>query len=858
MSASSRARRVLWVLLHFVCPLLFFTNLTRNPYISQIALLNVSLAALGCLWAWEQSGRPEGWRLPRTAVWAPLALFVAVWGLSWAVSYGRLPAFFRPSMAAEGARNGLFLLMNAVLVFVLAASHAAEETPGDDEVSLGPWIAFIAAWGLLWTAYPSLRTRPGARPEELWSQIWDPYGALLWALGVGGAAWLTRRGRAVDYLHLAFGVGFLSAVYGVLQYFNVEVVWPQVLNPYGGRAVSTFGNPNFLSSYIVVLMPAALGLFILERAPGRRAAYGVLFVALHSALLATLTRSSWVGALVACAALFASGRVRERLREDPKPVGLVFAAALALALLWPSSTVKGGYAPGVIGRITEMKVLAEPGTARYSPLHQRLLIWSCAWLMGADSPLLGKGGGLFELFYPYYQGVMLHADGFWQGLRTHANNSHNELLETWAQTGLLGVGALLWLWVAYFAAAWRWTRERRGDDVLWVALAAGALGVLADNLLNVSLHFAVPAFLFWWAAGTAAGRAARGWSLSWTAPVPARRALALALAALFAGAAWTHARVWAREARYFSGFKLVRHGNLPAALKELERSRAWGPREVNALYELGNAYARAGRPADATGAYRAALDANAGYDEIFFNLATVYNGQLGRRADALDFYRTAWALNPLSNEILNGLSAYYLAEPARWAGPARRMLEHAVRQFPNNPNHWNNLGYLLTLEKSWEDAEKAYAQALVLSPELQLAEQNLAALSRQSGRRPHPLLGSLAQLRALEQAVTRRDWGDGTLRLAAELSRRHPGLAKARFIHGTLLLTRSRFAEAAPELEAAAKADALGAAPRINLAGAYLGLGRREDGVAQLRAALALDPGNAQARAQLQALGVLH
>lgn len=856
MNPQSRARRFLWVVLHFVCPLLFFTNLTRNPYISQIALLNLAVLALGALWAAEESGRPGGWRVPRTPLWGPWALFLAAWGLSWLWSYRTLPEFFQPSMRAEGARGSLFLLVNAALVFVVSAAYAATEERGDDEVALGPWIGFLAVWGLLWLAYPSLRARPGGRPEQLWAQVWDPYGAFVWAAGLAGAAWLTRRGRVVDYLHLAFGVGFLSSVYGVLQYFNFEVVWPQVLNPYGGRAVSTFGNPNFLSSYIVVLMPAALGLFVVERRPGRRFAYGALFIALHSALLATLTRSSWLGAAVACAALFFSGRARRRLREDPKAVGLVFGVALALALAWPSSTVKGGYAPGVIGRITEMKVLADSAQVRYSPLHQRFLIWTCAWLMGSDAPLIGKGGGLFELFYPFYQGHLLHLDPFWHQLRTHANNSHNELLETYAQTGLLGLGAFLWTWAAFFAAAWKWSRERRGDDVVWLGLAAGVAGMLADNLLNVSLHFAVPAFLFWWAAGTALGRGAAAAPWEWKAPVPARRLAALVLCAAALGAGWTWVRVWNREARYFSGFKLIRNGNLPAAIKELERSRSWGPREVNALYELGNAYARSGRPADAVGAYREALDANAGYDEIYFNAATVYNAHLKRTEDAARFYRTAWSLNPLSPEIYNALSAFYLSDPARWRAPARELLETAVRVFPNNPNHWNNLGYLLTLDKDWEGAEKAYARALMLSPELALAEQNLSALARQSGRRRHPLLDALPRLRALEQAVGRKDWSDRTLALAAALTRELPDMPKPRFIHGTLLLARGRLAEAAAELEKVASLDALGAAPRLNLAGAYLGLGRREEGIAMLRAALAVEPANAQARAQLQALGV--
>ena len=45
--------------------------------------------------------------------------------------------------------------------------------------------------------------------------------------------------------------------------------------------------------------------------------------------------------------------------------------------------------------------------------------------------------------------------------------------------------------------------------VLAVAVLAGCAGVLVDNLINVSLHFAVPAFIFWWLAGAAVGRGAR-------------------------------------------------------------------------------------------------------------------------------------------------------------------------------------------------------------------------------------------------------------------------------------------------------------------------------------------------------------
>ncbi|PMZ24092.1 hypothetical protein C1Y05_30665, partial [Pseudomonas sp. FW306-02-F04-BA] len=82
-------------------------------------------------------------------------------------------------------------------------------------------------------------------------------------------------------------------------------------------------------------------------------------------------------------------------------------------------------------------------------------------------------------------------------------------LEIFSQTGLIGLGAYLAFWAAFFAAAWKWAKTRLGEDPLWTGAVAGCAGALVDNLLNVSIHFAVPAFLFWWLAGLALGKGAR-------------------------------------------------------------------------------------------------------------------------------------------------------------------------------------------------------------------------------------------------------------------------------------------------------------------------------------------------------------
>ena len=846
-----QTQRFCLVVCFFVCPLLFFTNLTRNPYIAQISLLSIGLlfaAAAACL----EAGRDGS--LPRTPLDLPLAAWTGVCALSWVVAYAGHAPFFRPSMRSEGARSFLFLLVNVLLPFYLAAACVGRAPEGEDEkISLVTWVVFVLVWGLLWTAFPQMRG-PGAAATDFWGHFWDGYGALLWAGGVATACWLCRRGRWIDYLHLVLAAGFLASVYGVCQYFNLEFIWPSALNPYGGRSVSTFGNPNFMSSFNVILLPFAVVLYLRSRG-ATRLAYAAAALALEAALLCSLTRSSWIGLIVALAVLALSPEARRMAREDPRPNGLFAGAAVLMALVWPQSAISGGYASSVLGRVIEAGLLAKPAQGPYAPWYQRVLIWICAWLMGAENPLTGKGWGLFELFYPFYQGHILNTLDFFRNMRTHANNAHNELLETWSQTGILGVGALLWLWTTFFTASRRWFKSAGSQASLRVAAVAAAAGMLADNQLNVSLHFAVPAFLFWWVAGAAVG-GVPGEDSGRRAAGPLARPFSLALAALLASLSWYWVKVWNREAHYFAGFKVLRQGSLSGATKELELSRDWGPPEVNAIYELGNAYARAERFSDADKTYAQSLRANAGYDEIYYNLGAIKSSRLGQTEAAIDYFRVAQWINPFSAETYNSLGNLYLQNPGRYADQAIALLARAVHFFPDNPNHWNNLGYLYTLKKQDGLAEKAYTQALIIEPGMLAAERNLRGMTLQR-RRPAPkILSGLDDMRRLDALVAGKDYSDATLSLAARVAAQFPEMAKAQFLYGSLLLMKGRAAEAVKPLDWAASHGEGRAWVHTNLGNAYRSLGRSAEAIGEFRKALSIDPQNSAARDGLRALAI--
>lgn len=843
----------------FVAPLIFFTNLTRNPYYFQITLLNTAVLGAAALFIWGSLKRGR-WLLPASALNKPLAALTLVYLASFAWAWFGHAPFFRPAIAAEGARLGMFFVVNCLAVFYLAL---ALPSPGDDsDVPAGRWLAFILGWGALWFLFPFLKMQlPG---DGFFEKVFDPYGALVWVSGFTAAYLLARRCRQADVLHLALAAGAIAALYGVLEYFHVELVWGKLLNPYGNRSVSTFGNPNFISSYLVLFMPLAASLLMKADTAAKRWLYGVILLSYAGMLMCSLTRSSWIGAAAAFAFMFAFGSHRAQLKARRKFLYPFFAAALLMVLFWPSDSLKL-FSSGLFDRVSEAVVkvsspaeatLAGEAGEKYGSFHQRLLIWTSAWQMGAENPLLGKGYGLFELFYPFYQGRAILNFPAVRNLRTHANNAHNEIMEQWAQAGLLGLGAWLWFLAALFWGFWRFYRSA-GDEARYAAvpLAAGLVGMLADNMLNVSIHFAVPALGFWWVAGALARRTCGvGAYPAWRRPRAAAAAAWLLLACC-AGGAFIWQRQFLREFRYFNGFKLMRGNNTAAAAAELYRAWQAHPREVNSNYEMGNAYARAGDEPKAVWAYREALKSNAGYDEIYFNLAIVLKRQ-GRAQEALDLLKVSSLINPLNSVTWQAMAEIYLAAPDRAAvaAEAAAHFKEAVRAFPRDPVMWNTLGYFHTLLRDYPAARAAYARGVKMDPSNRMLVENLAGVARQMGLKKDPDLDWYNAYAALAPQADSGPDVPGMLRRADALVALDPANARALMVRGKLLFRAGRLAEARADLEAALREAPFENQARYGLAVILEKEGNIPAAVSQWQRFLETEPGNAAVAARLAAL----
>jgi len=248
------------------------------------------------------------------------------------------------------------------------------------------------------------------------------------------------------------------------------------------RPFSSLGNPNSLGAYLIMALPLTLAAGLLapihplspvppgqagkvsglawqewRRRPERRWAaglalgvYGLVAALQLLCLLFTQSRAAWLGfgagtglTVLAWAAL----RRRQRLALGAVG-GLVTVAGFLLLLNLTGGPLASLQRLPYLDRLSVILAPQETGA-------QRTIIWQGTWRMVIADPwrlLVGYGPDTMKLAYaPYYPPQLAHFEAGFR--RAVPDRAHNEVLDTLAATGLVGLATWGWLLAAALGRA---------------------------------------------------------------------------------------------------------------------------------------------------------------------------------------------------------------------------------------------------------------------------------------------------------------------------------------------------------------------------------------------------------------------
>ncbi len=704
--------RVLLAMCFLVVPLIFFTDLTSNPFFIQNSLLYMLIALIYGTLA-VKFLRSKTIDFTQTFFDLAFFVYVLVCVLGWLSAVSSAPQAMRQTMFYGLLNYGSLLLIVSVGAYIISKNIVCSGTIE----SKTNYILLFLGWGALWYFFPMIKTHLSS--QTLLAQLFDWYAVVLWAVGVWLGVRVLRKLVQENVLVLLFVAVFLACCYGVLQALGLEFLWPFEINQFATRAFSTFGNPNFLSSAVVMLLPALLVYYMRTESKKDLFVYGLLVLVYILFLSFGLARSCWIGAVCGLVMMWMFGTLRGVIWKRRGRVFLL--AVLAVGVGWGSVYIDGKDVPSPVATAANELTQVTPATFTldidrnqiFQSMHQRMLMWDVSKEIFLARPVLGSGLGNFQMAFAQTQPKTLLRYPNLRELKTLTNAPHNELFFQLAQGGIVGLGLFMFMFMVLFLEVRDFAAHKKEGDKkqLLQALFCGILGMLVDNMLNISLHAVVPAFIFWWMVGaevSGVGKEER--QIPVTAnPLTKTVALTILSASVFI-IVWQI--LWLKsEYRFFLGQKNIATVNYTDAVKNLSTALRLYPANTEAGFRLGNVLLAQQKYAEALSAYEKTMSAADYYEEVYYHAALAAIGA-GDTKKAVRYLLDNLKLHPYHLQAYEMLAQLLHDNVIYAEADELAMVQRGLELFPYDTGLWRLVGEIYVQQGDIEHAKNIYLRGL--------------------------------------------------------------------------------------------------------------------------------------------------
>jgi len=286
-----------------------------------------------------------------------------------------------------------------------------------------------------------------------------------------------NREKTLYAIRYTLYASVLVSIIAVLEHFGINLTcglmgqglsscWVQDVQ---NRVFSTLGQPNWLATWLIALIPLIL-YKILDSQNIKRIFLYFLSILLFAALLFTKSRSAILGFIVADLIFWIFAFfIKRKSVIVPLIISNLFFIFLFLIVSTPWNPTKIINSEKVQGPALETGG-TESGTIRK-------IVWKGAFEIWLHYPILGSGPETFAFSYYQFRPVEHNLVSEWDFLY---NKAHNEYLNMAATTGTLGILSYLYLAVMIFLVF------LKKPNLFSVSLAAGFSGILIANFFGFS------------------------------------------------------------------------------------------------------------------------------------------------------------------------------------------------------------------------------------------------------------------------------------------------------------------------------------------------------------------------------------
>lgn len=266
--------------------------------------------------------------------------------------------------------------------------------------------------------------------------------------------------------------GVLVALYGFYQFMfpsKFGGVWvdTDMFSDIAFRVYSTFGNPNVLGEYFLLIIPIGVAYFFNSKKVLLKLIYFVSVSAMMLCLVLTYSRGCYLG-IIAAAAVFL-------VLLDKRFIILGIAALAVLPFIMPD---------------TIMNRFMSIGNMEDSSTSYRVNIWLGTIAMLKDYWLCGIGPGeaAFNRLYPSYG---------YNGIS--APHSHNLFLQIICDTGVSGIIIFILMVIRYFRDSLSavLNAKSRENKILAIAAVSSIVGFMVQSLFDYTFYNYRVMLMFW-------------------------------------------------------------------------------------------------------------------------------------------------------------------------------------------------------------------------------------------------------------------------------------------------------------------------------------------------------------------------